>query len=193
MGFYIKMFLDRLFYWQKIRKIKAKDKLDLSFWLKNGLSLPPPEIIKHNIIVKYAKKEKAKIFVGPDSYIGERLPILEIFFHKIVVINSWEGNFTKSLSSKIAKLKGTAVVWIDALTNLEQNNKNVAIQQIQDIIDTVTYTDLQHILLWDNAHVFLNNPHMPHIQEVKAMFLIKKVNYQAMKGENNVFVMSPKL
>ena len=189
----IKNIYFKLYNLKSINNTKKKDREDLKYWLKSGLKLPPPEIVKHNLILKYAKKENVKIFIGNETYINSRIPLINTCFRRVVKIidNSYE--YSNALKNSLDLLNDKAIIWIDSQNNIEQNNKIKAIEQMNQIIDSATQTEKQHILLWDNAHVFLDNANLPSIQELKTFFLNRKKNYQALKGENNVFVISPKL
>jgi len=188
----IKQILPKLVFFNSIRKIKQQDKIDLKFWLKNGLKLPPPEIIKHNIIMKYAKKEKINTFIANENYINSREIILKINFQNIIKCNNYQ-NITEKLAEKSNFIKNNSIIWINSEELLQFKTKKEIIVQIKKIIKSATQTKHNHVLLWDNAYLFLKNSNFPNVQEFKIFFLQERSFYNAMKTENNIFVMAPKL
>ncbi len=184
----IKQILHKLVFFNSIRKIKQQDKVDLKNWLRNGLKLPPPEIIKHNIILKYAKKEKIHTFIANKKYINSREIILKLNFENIVKCDNYQ-----SIIEKNYLIKNNSIIWINSEELLQFKTKKEIVIQIKKIIKSATQTNHNHVMLWDNAHLFLKNSNFPNVQEFKIFFLQERPFYNAMKTENNIFVMAPKL
>jgi hypothetical protein len=188
---FLKKVIHSISHIQSILKIKKQDSIDLKFWLKNGLKLPPPEVVKHSIIIKYAKKENIVSFFG-DYHQNTRFPLLKIYFEQITIFNE-QNDFTSHFVSKINSLKTKSIIWIDANALLKFKTKEIILNEIAKIVKSIAHSKVNHVVLWDNAHLFLHNPDYPNLQELKTLFLNDKPAYGAMKTENNIFIMAPKL
>jgi len=183
--------LNYIKFFNSIRKIKKQDKIDLKNWLKNGLKLPPPEVVKHNIILKYVKKEKINSFVANEDYINERFAILKINFDKIFTIKNQ--NFFIDFEKNFKSITQNSIIWVDTQIFLQFKTNTLILEKITEFIKLISQTPQNHVVLWDNTHLFLHNANFPNLQELKTIFLQQKTFYSAMKTENNIFVMAPKL
>ncbi len=188
----IRKLVNHIIHFRSILQLKKQDKADLKNWLKMGLKLPPPEVVKHNIIIKYAKKERIKVLVSNQIYINLRLALLVIKFKKIIGIVDSQ-SFINELCLVVNSINEKAIVWIDSQFLLQYNSKDKILEKIKEMIKLLAQSELNHTILWDNADLFLHHSEYPTVQELKTLFLEQKPFYSAMKTENNVFVMSLKL
>jgi hypothetical protein len=132
-------------YFNTFQKIKNQDKTDLKIWLKTGLKLPPPEVVKHRIILKYAKKEKIRIFVADENYLKLRFPLLEINFELIIKIMNH--SFIDDFENKLISINKNAIIWIDTQQFLQFETQQKILDKITEFIKLTSQTKENHVLL----------------------------------------------
>ncbi|MCX5706429.1 MAG: hypothetical protein NTW13_01975, partial [Candidatus Omnitrophica bacterium] len=156
---------------------EKNDKRELKEWLRTGLKNPPPDIVKHSLVTRYAKKERIKTLIGSGGFILSRYMLFHSEFLKIIIFG--KNNDTckhvvisfSEVISLISTLKQIAVIWVDTLNIIDQNNRSKAEEQIRSLLNAVTCAERRHVLLWDNADMFYSNPFLPKVQEIKAWLL----------------------
>ena len=185
---------------KKMSIIRQNDRRELNTWIKTGLKVPPPDIVKWNIINKYRRKENIKAIIGSGIFFNNRKPLLKEKFVRVldfpILFNIDEqtnqvdfDQFEKILDKNKQKL----ILWIDYKTLL--NNKDIVDSEhiIKNIIKIAFKVDFNHTILFDDSLSYYEHENLPSVHEIKQWFIKTGKSYENIKTENNIFIFSPKL
>ena len=198
-----------------VSKLRENDRKDLQIWLQTGLKVPPPDVVKNNVIRKYKKKQNIKTIIGMGQFFNERKLLFKEDFKYVLDLPVITSNPSKQqiliefeqLNVLIGELGQTAIFWLDtkALFNCANISEaeGVIKKLIEIILKPICFTKLHtkfeiqksfnHTLLFDDALLYYKKNTLPSVLEIKQWLIRVKPGYGNIKTENNVFVFSQKL
>jgi len=181
-------------------KFWYRDKI-ISSWEKNGKQLPAPHQLKQIIIESYQKKYKYNILVETGTYLGhmveaERRNFKTIYsielddnlwknavekFRKYSHINILYGDSGKMLNKVTLQLNEPGIFWLDGHYSGEGTAKGDKECPIYGEIDAIfKEKKFDHILLIDDARLFVGKADYPTIPELTKYVQAKDPRYNAL-------------
>jgi hypothetical protein len=180
------------------RKLMLQKK-ELLEWHYGGCEYPPPNAVKQITIAYYQTKYSIPILIETGTYLGDMVEAQKNRFSKIVTIElseklfndakkrfSKDGNITvihgdsgKVLYEVLKNIKSPAIFWLDGHFSggiTAMGDKECPIfEEINAIFTTSNYN---HILLIDDARLFVGQGGYPTIDELTKHIKTKNVKYQ---------------
>jgi hypothetical protein len=166
--------------------ISARKKIIL--WYLTGRAIPPPHVVKQNIIKYYAKKLRPQYFIETGTYMGEMIDAVLNTFPKIISIefdpalveraknkfSSYvhvtilQGHSGKVLPSVIPNITESCLFWLDAhysggVTSQSDLETPIA-KELKVLLD---HPCSEHVILIDNARDFTGRNNYPTLEAVK--------------------------
>ncbi len=171
---------------QSINRQRIKNKI-LRNWKDNGYPIPPPHELKQTVIEQYAIRYSAKILVETGTYYGDMVESQRKKFKQIFSIelsdNLWvnaaerfkkykhiiilQGDSGKVLNQITPLLKEPAIFWLDGHYSdgiTAKGDKDCPI--IEELDAIFQHTNLNHIILIDDARCFNGNGDYPTIEKL---------------------------
>ncbi|MDD4969934.1 MAG: hypothetical protein PHT07_10950 [Paludibacter sp.] len=183
---------------QRIREelwIKKK----IAEWKKNGRFIPPPDIVKQDIICSYQKKSKYSIFIETGTYKGDMVQAQKRRFKKIISIELGVDLFEKAQKrfdsdENITIIQGDSgnilpeiliyidkpvIFWLDGHYSGGITAQGKKVCPIFEEIDAIFQgMKFDHILLIDDARDFNGFGDYPTIENLSEYIVSKNINYQ---------------
>lgn len=166
---------------------------------KNGRPIPPPHLIKQQIIKDYQSKSKYKILVESGTYYGYMIYAQKDNFKKIYSIelseqlyklaanrfkkynhiNILEGDSGKVLKNILAEINEPIIFWLDGHYSAGVTAKGDRNCPILEEIDAIfSGPILPHILLIDDARCFIGENDYPTIEQLSSYIANKNVKFK---------------
>jgi len=186
-----------------LRGMKAQS--DLRKWEKAGKPSPPPHIVKHQRIREFAKRYNLNVFIETGTHKGATLEAhLKHFrqlysieldeklheravnkFRKKTHVKIIQGDSGVKLQEIVPNLQENALFWLDAHYSggiTAMGDKECPIYEELEIIFKDQKT---HIILIDDARLFVGKNDYPTIENLKKYIAGKRPEYQV-KVENDI-------
>jgi hypothetical protein len=174
-------------------------KKELLEWHYGGCENPPPNTVKQITIAYYQTKYSIPILIETGTYLGDMVEAQKNRFTKIVTIElseklfhdakkrfSKDGNVTvvhgdsgRVLYEVLKDIKSPAIFWLDGHFSggiTVKGDKECPI--FEEINAIFTTSDFNHILLIDDARLFVGHGGYPTIEELTKLIKTKNVKYQ---------------
>lgn len=176
--------------------ISARKKIIL--WHLTGRSIPPPHVVKQNIIKYYATNFRLLNFVETGTYMGEMIDAILKNFPRIVSIeldpalaeraknkfSSYghvtilQGDSAQVLPSVITNITRPCLFWLDAhysggVTSQGELETPIA-KELKIILD---HPCTDHVILIDDARAFTGQNNYPTLTEVEKIVLTKRSDW----------------
>ncbi len=181
-----------------IRK-KKNDQKQLAEWKQNGCPAPSPHIVKQITIQEYREKYQYKLLVETGTYLGDMVEAQKNTFSKIISIELGIDLFNKAtrrfrkykhitilhgdsgdvLPKILPEINEPAIFWLDGHYSsgiTAKGNKNCPIFEELDAI--LSDDELNHVLLIDDARLFIGKGDYPTIEELEKYILDKNDQYK---------------
>lgn len=159
--------------------------------------MPPPHVVKQEIIRYFQKLYSIRILIETGTFRGEMVYAQRKNFEKIISIELSEELFKiaknrfknykhieiihrdsgKILEELINKISEPAIFWLDGHYSGFETAKGDLETPINRELKTVLNSEINHIILVDDARMFIGKNDYPTIQEVKEFALSRKNNY----------------
>ena len=173
----------------KYNWIKVKiNKIIINDWEKNGRPIPPPHIVKVEIVKEYAHKFSKEIFIETGTYYGDMIiETQNIFnqiysieldkdlylkakrlFNNITNIHILQGDSSKVLPNLLSKIKKPCLFWLDAHYSggiTAKGNLNTPI--MFELKSILSHKIKDHVILIDDARCFNGLQGYPSIQDLR--------------------------
>ncbi len=185
--------------WQKIKyqnRRKYKKKI-LKRWSENKSGFTP-HAVKQEVILQFQKIYSIKTLVETGTFMGEMVYAQRYNFEKIIsielskelyeaakkrlrnynnaeIINGDSGKLLKQIISRITE---PAIFWLDGHYSGFETAKGDLDTPITQELDAILDLNLNHIILIDDARLFVGQNDYPKIDELKAFVAAKKNNYE---------------
>jgi len=162
--------------------------MQYAMWEKQGCAIPPPHAVKQWVLWKYAKKYRIHTFVETGTYQGAMVLGLQDIFSEIYSIELscelfdqavkrfknrkhitlLQGDSSTELGKIVPKLTTPALFWLDAHYSAgitARGSKDTPIyEELKVILES---TNIEHILVIDDARCFGKEPGYPSINDLK--------------------------
>lgn len=181
------------------RKLKLQKK-ELLEWHYSGCDNPPPNSVKQITIAYYQKKYSISTFIETGTYFGDMVEAQKNRFSKIITIELSEqlfhtakrrfsnnknitvvqGDSGKVLYEVLKDIQTPAIFWLDGHFSNGITARGEKDCPIFEEIDAIFATsDYNHILLIDDARLFVGNAGYPTIDELTVYIKTKNAKYKA--------------
>ncbi len=188
-------------------------KKQLRDWLKRGKKPPTPQLIKQLTVKQYALKYSIGTFIETGTYLGSMIAASKNIFSKIYTIELdktlYKRAKSKFLSLKhisvllgdssavlpivLKKIQTPALFWLDAHYSDGITAKGTLTTPItQEVKSILNHKNKKHIILIDDASLFVGKNNYPKIEELKKS-IFRKYPQAVFKVEDNIIqiILSP--
>jgi hypothetical protein len=190
---------------QTIQKMIIKD------WENSGRPCPPPHIIKQLAIIKFQKSSNYSSFVETGTFLGDMIEAqmnnfsqlysielsVPLYLNakkrfqnspKVEILNGDSGSVLVSLAKELST---PTIFWLDGHYSggfTAKGEKDCPIIEELDAIFNGSH--LKHIILIDDARLFVGRNAYPTIEELKLYISSKALHYQ-LNIENDIIALTP--
>lgn len=184
--------------WRKIRyrnNRKNREKV-IHNWKNSSRKELTPHVIKQEIIREYQKKYSINQLVETGTFRGEMVYAQRNHFKKIISIELSKelfeiagrkfrnypnvellnGDSADVIKSVVEKLSEPAIFWLDGHYSGFETAKGELSTPIKKEINAILDSNLEHIILIDDARLFIGKDDYPTLDELKEFVLAKKNN-----------------
>jgi len=165
-----------------------KNKKSILTWYLDSKPVPPPHIIKQKTIRNYAKKYKIKAFIETGTYKGKMVEAVKKDFEKIYSIELdktlyekarikfenekhikiIQGDSGEKLFEILKTIKEPCIFWLDGHYSGDITAKgNLNTPIFNELISIFNHPIKNHIILIDDARLFVGKNDYPTIEELK--------------------------
>lgn len=175
------------------RYLSYKDKKQFNKWLASGKPLPPVHAVKQQRIVKIKQKYDIEILVETGTYLGDmvwaqRKNFSQIYsielsntfaniakkrFRKFSNISIIEGDSGFVMPSLIELIKEKAIFWLDGHYSGGKTACSTKECPIYEELEAIFKSEIEHILLIDDARCFVGENSYPTKEDLFAFILQK--------------------
>lgn len=185
---------------------------NMLFWYFKGKPVPPPHLIKQEVVKKYSEKFAIKIFIETGTYLGEMIDAVKEKFEKVISIeldkklfykaknkfstnNHIEiinGDSAKVLFKILTKIEKPTLFWLDGHYSggtTAKGDLNTPIYQELNAI--LSHKIKNHIILIDDARLFIGKDDYPTLSQLQSLVLQKnpRLNFEY---KNDIIRIYPK-
>jgi hypothetical protein len=166
----------------------------LEKWEKDGRPLPPPHRFKQLVIEEYRKDYKINIMVETGTYKGDMVYAMKDIFKQIFSIelgfDLWksaskrfrndnhitilQGDSGKVLVDLVPKITDRAIFWLDGHYSAGITSMGEKECPIFEELSSILSSEINHILLIDDARCFNGNGDYPTVEKLSEYILSKK-------------------
>lgn len=179
------------------RQIKQNNVI-LENWYKNPSENFTPHIVKQTIIKEYQKKYSCTILIETGTYLGDMVEAQKNTFKQIISIelgidlykkaqkrfrnykhiNIVQGDSGKVLGNILKKINEPAIFWLDGHYSADITAKGEKDCPIFEELGAVfSSTPLNHILLIDDARLFVGQNDYPTLEDLTLYIKSKNEKY----------------
>lgn len=175
---------------QRIYRSK-KNKSQISKWIKNGKPIPVPHAIKQELVTRYRKKYEISTLVESGTYLGDMIWAQQDNFKKIYTIELSKylyeaaknrfrtsshiefihGDSGKLMPTLIKHLPDRTLFWLDGHYSGGITARGDKDCPITEEVKAIMSSDIEHILLIDDARYFIGERDYPTINGISAYIL----------------------
>lgn len=176
------------------------NKSKINTWHKQNKPLPAPHELKQSIINEYQKNYNSTVLVETGTYLGDmifaQIPnFKQLFsielskplwvkavkrFEKVKKVTILQGDSGKVLHDLVPKLQNPTLFWLDGHYSAGITALGEKECPIFEELDAIFKSELKHIILVDDARLFIGSNDYPTIEELKHFV---KVNKPSLKFE----------
>lgn len=174
---------------------RRRQKHELIEWQANGRPVPPPHLIKQELIRNYAQRYRLRVLVETGTFKGDMVQAMKPFFDRIYSIELSDylyckarqrfkrqqkvtlihGDSATELKGVIEGLKGPALFWLDghysAGVTAKGQSDTPVMKELGHIFDS---SQRGHVILIDDAHLFGTDPAYPSLDEIRTSVTSKE-------------------
>lgn len=174
-------------------------------WRENGKSCPPPHIVKQYIIKNHQRETHYNILIETGTYYGEMIDSQLDNFEKIISIELskdlytlaikkyknipkvelYNGDSGELLIDVMKKIEVPALFWLDGHYSegvTARGNKDCPI--IEELTAILNATYLPHLILIDDARLFVGENDYPTITELDLFIKKRRSDYSLIIEED---------
>ncbi len=173
-------------------------KKQLKNWKENGCPIPPPLLIKRNIVTEYQQKYKYNTFIETGTYLGDMVEFHKKRFKQIISIelevNLFEkarkrfrndknitivqGDSGKVLPEILNNINEPVIFFLDGHYSGGETAKGDKVCPIYEELNAILNSKINHIILIDDANLFIGNGEWPKIDELTKYVKSRNEKYQ---------------
>lgn len=179
---------------KKIKEaISARKKIIL--WQLTGKSIPPPHVVKQNIVKNYATKFRLRNFIETGTYMGEMIDAVLNAFSKIISIefdaalaeqakNKYssyghvtilQGDSGQVLPLVISDITEPCLFWLDAhYSGGATSQSDLGTPIVKELKALMDHHCSDHVILIDDAREFTGKNNYPTLEEVEKIVFGKR-------------------
>ena len=178
-------------------------------WKNNGCLIPPPPLIKQEIIKKYAKKYRMRVFVETGTYMGNTIEACKDTFDRIISIELnrnlhkrakdkflannhitlYQGDSSDVLPAILAGIPEPALFWLDGhYSGGITSRGKLSTPIMAELQHVFSHTIDRHVILIDDAHCFTGDDDYPTIDTLMQFVLEKKPFYDFFVQHDIIFI-----
>lgn len=167
---------------------KIRNIIYLRKWIKSGKPLPGPHFYKQKVVKYYARKFSPEIFIETGTYQGDMIHAVKKKFNQIYSIELNEalyrnakkrfvknnhisiiyGDSTVQLKIILPNIDKPCLFWLDAHYSGGSTAKGDLETPIMEEMNLIlNHSNLKHIILIDDARLFIGKNDYPSIEKVK--------------------------
>jgi len=174
--------------------LKLLSKRDFRKWEQQGRPVPPPHIVKQKVIKEFQKKYNINILIETGTYKGDMVHAMKHKFKKIysieLGIDLWkrackrfknqenisilQGDSGKVLVGLVPQINERALFWLDGHYSSGITSRGEKECPIFEELESILDSQINHILLIDDARCFNGSGDYPTVDELTETILIKK-------------------
>lgn len=160
-------------------------------WFKEGKPVPVPHVIKQEIIVEYKNKHNISTLVESGTYLGDMVWAQQDNFDKIYTIELSKhlhqlaqkrfkkkehihvllGDSGKMMTTVVKEISDKAIFWLDGHYAGGITARGEKDCPIWDELKAILSTDIEHIILIDDARLFIGERDYPSLNGVQVYIL----------------------
>lgn len=183
----------------------------LADWHANGKPAPPPHIVKQQVLQHYKNQYHLTVLVETGTYLGDMMEAQTPHFSQLYSIELSEKLFKKATNrfatnNKITILQGDSgkvlhtlvpqlntatLFWLDGHYSAGITAKGEKDCPIFEELEAIFATNLPHIVLVDDARLFVGQGDYPTVAELTAFVESKKSGYDVFV-EDDIIRILPK-
>lgn len=191
---------------QKIYK-SYQNKKKKSRWIKQGQPLPIPHILKQETINEYQIKHKATILVESGTYLGDMVWAQQDNFDKIYTIElskslhqqaqkrfrkkehiyTLQGDSGTVMATIVKELTDKTLFWLDGHYSGGITARGDKDCPIWDELKAILSTDTEHVILIDDARLFIGERDYPSLEGVK-IFILEQYPHSKIDVKNDIII-----
>ena len=180
----------------RILRNKLVEKKQYNAWLKKGKPIPPPHLVKQNLLKSYKDKYKLNILIETGTYLGDMVYAQKNNFNSIYSIeiqsflyeaakrrfknfkhiNILKGDSGKVLNEIMPKINEPALIWLDGHYSGGITGKSDINCPIYSELGAIFSTPNDNVILIDDANCFDGTNDYPTYENLEKFF--KKYNYK---------------
>jgi len=191
----VKNTIERTALYDVIRIVRHRQRL--LTWKNAGRPIPPPPLFKQRVVREYAERFSLHIFVETGTFLGDmvyanrntfdRLYSIELDrqlyerakrrFSRFKHIHILLGDSAKILRTVLANVQQPCLLWLDAhamVGGVVGKRITPVAQELHCILEQPAK---DHVILIDDARLFVGQADYPTIEEVKSMILDKHLGW----------------
>jgi hypothetical protein len=190
----------------RIRVIRGRlfAKRKYNEWIRMSKPVPPPHVVKQNLIRKYKEKYRITTFIETGTYLGEMIyaqknnfnqiysieiqPVLfkaaQKRFKKYAHITLLNGDSGEVLFKLIPKINERALFWLDGHYSGGITGKSNLNSPIINELKAIFMNNNDHVIIIDDAHCFTGEDDYPSIEELENY--LKIYSYQIQITDNAI-------
>ena len=171
---------------------QRKHAKELVEWQRKGKPVPPPRIVKQNVLKAYAEMYDLKILVETGTYYGEMVAAMKDFFERVYSIELSDKLYEKAkrrfegennieiihgdsgveLGKLMHKLQDPTLFWLDSHYSAGVTAKGEKITPVyEELTHILSAPEQGHVIIIDDARDFGTNPDYPTVDEIKALIV----------------------
>ncbi len=167
-----------------------------SKWESAGKPVPPPHVVKQDVIKEYSKKYNVKTFIETGTFLGDMLEAVQNNFDLLYSIEIVDfihknaqnrfknntkiklllGDSSTKLPELVQQLKTPALFWLDGHFSGGDTGFGETGCPIYAEIDTIFASPYKHVILIDDARCFIGAVGYPPLTEFEQVIKSKKPN-----------------
>lgn len=168
-----------------------KNKSQISKWVRKGKPVPVPHAIKQELVTRYRKKHDISTLVESGTYLGDMIWAQQDNFEKIYTIELSKylqeaakqrfrnrphiefihGDSGKLMSTLIKDLPEKTLFWLDGHYSGGTTARGDKDCPITEKVKAILSSDIEHVLLIDDARYFIGERDYPTINGLSAYIL----------------------
>lgn len=192
---------------QKIYK-SQQNRTKKNKWLKQGKPIPVPHIIKQELIKEYKDKHNISILVESGTYLGDMVWAHQDNFDKIYTIElskslhqkaqkrfkkkkhiyTLQGDSGVLMATIVKEINDKAIFWLDGHYSGGITARGDKDCPVLDELKAIFSTNCEHIILIDDARLFIGERDYPSLNAVKTLVLDQYPNSKIKVKNDSIII-----
>lgn len=168
-----------------------RNKSQILKWIKKGKPMPPPHAIKQELVTRYGKKHNISTLVESGTYLGDMIWAQQDNFEKIYTIELSKslqeaakerfkkkshiefiyGDSGKIMATLMKDLPEKTLFWLDGHYSGGSTARGDKDCPITEEVKAILSSDIEHVLIIDDARYFIGERDYPTINGLSAYIL----------------------